>query len=98
MNFLDLSAQDTSTKALVLLICLCLGYSFMLLLGRRLKRKHGVPLSWPYHLFAVCLSTYGPAKLLQIHFPYRRELGALTLILFAGFVITLIDRCVWDLY
>jgi small-conductance mechanosensitive channel len=98
MRFLDLSAKDMGTQVLVLLVCLPVIYSLMLWLGRWLKRKHGVPLRWPYHLFAVALAVFGPAKLLQIHFPNRRELGAFTLILFAGFVITLIDRCVWDLY
>jgi hypothetical protein len=98
MEFLDMSDSDTSKKILTLLICLVVVYSLMLWLGRWLKRKHGVQLHWPYHLFAVCLAIYGPAKVLSIYFPDRRELAALTCILGAGFIITLIDRYVWDLY
>jgi small-conductance mechanosensitive channel len=93
-----MEGADTSKQILILLICLPLIYSLMLWLGRWLKRKHGVPLHWPYHLFAICLAVFGPAKLLQIYFPYRRELGALACILGAGFIVTLIDRYVWDLY
>src|SRR5580698_5868099 len=98
MDFLNMEDSDTSKKLLVLLICLPVIYSLMLWLGRWLKRKHGVQLRWPYHLFAVCLAIFGPAKLLHIYFPERRELGALTCILGAGFIITLMDRYVWDLY
>jgi small-conductance mechanosensitive channel len=93
-----MSNQDSATQGLALLVCLPVIYSLMLLLGRWLKRKHGVQLHWPYHLLAVCLAIYGPAKLLHIHFAYRRELGALTCILGAWFVIMLMDRYVWDLY
>ena len=98
LPFYDLSAKDTGTRIFVLLACLVAGYGIMLWLGRWLKRKHGVPLRWTYHLFAVCLATFGPAELLHIDFPFCRELGALTCILGAGFVITLMDRYVWDLY
>jgi small-conductance mechanosensitive channel len=98
MEFLDMSDADPSKKLLVVLISLLIGYSIMLWLGRWLKRRHGVPLRWTYHIFAVCFVIYVPARLLQIHFPYRRELAAATCILGAGFVVTLIDRYVWDLY
>ncbi|HTA30063.1 MAG TPA: mechanosensitive ion channel family protein [Candidatus Cybelea sp.] len=98
MDFLDMSELDTSKQVLALLISLPVVYSLMLWLGRWLKRKHGVQLRWPYHLFSVCLAIYGPAKLLHIYFPDRRELAALTCILGAGFVVTLMDRYVWDLY
>ncbi len=98
LPFYDFSNRETSAKVFVVLVCLVVGYGIMLWLGRWLKRKHGVPLRWPYHLFAVSVAAYAPAKLLDIHFLYRRELGALMCILGAGFVITLIDRYVWDLH
>src|SRR5580704_9218408 len=98
MDFLNMEDYDNSTQTLVLVVCLPVIYSFMLWLGRWLKRRHGVQLRWPYHLFAVCLAVYGPAKLFRIYFPYRRELAALTCILGAGLIVTLLDRYVWDLY
>src|SRR5262249_55121064 len=87
--FYDLSTREEGVQIFALLVCMVLGYSLMLWLGRWLKRKHGVQLRWPYHLFSICLATWGPAMVLHIYFPFRRELGALTCILAAGFVITL---------
>src|SRR5277367_2949707 len=77
-NFFDLETADPGAQFMVVILCLPLVYSFMLWLGRWLKRRHGVQLRWPYHLFAAFLAVYGPAKMLGIHFLYRRELGALT--------------------
>lgn len=92
-----------------MLVCSVPGlYILMLYLGRRLKRKHGVRLNeWTYHLFALCLAIYVPAKLLgrpldinlsgtPMHF--RREFGAIMCFFGALFVIALMDRYVWDLY
>jgi len=79
----------------------------MLLLGRWLKRSHGVRLGWSYHLFALCLAIYFPAKLfdLPLSLPlwgvpvtFRREIGSLMCLLGAVFLLALVDRYVWDLY
>ena len=68
------------------------------MLGRRLKRKHGVKLGYLYHLFALGLAVYVPAALLEVDFPFIRELEATTLLLGAIFLIALVDRYVWELY
>jgi small-conductance mechanosensitive channel/CRP-like cAMP-binding protein len=82
-------------------------YCLMLLLGRRLKRTHGVRLNWSYHLFALCLAIYVPAKLLGRHLDvniggvditFRREMGVIMCFFGALFIIALVDRYVWDLY
>src|SRR5665213_3523842 len=41
-------------------------YCLMLVLGRWLKRSHGVRLNWNYHLFALCLAIYFPAKIFDL--------------------------------
>lgn len=94
----DMSKDDLATRWLVRLVCLPIIYGLMLLLGRWLKRKHGVQLHWPYHLFAVGLAVSLPPYVFNISIYYLREIGAVTCILGAAFVITLLDRYVWDLY
>jgi small-conductance mechanosensitive channel/CRP-like cAMP-binding protein len=82
-------------------------YCLMLLLGRWLKRSHGVRLGWAYHLFALCLAIYWPAKVLGVKLSislwgtpvtFRREIGALMCLLGAIFILALVDRYIWDLY
>jgi len=92
----------------IILFCSVPGlYCLMLLLGRYLKRSHGVRLGWSYHLFSLCLAIYFPAKLFDLKLslplgvkdiPLRRELGAVMCLLGALFIIALVDRYVWDLY
>ena len=52
-----------AVKDLILLLSVPGLYCLMLLLGRWLKRSHGVRLNWSYHLFSLCLAIYFPAKL-----------------------------------
>src|SRR4051812_43799799 len=96
-----------AVKDLILLLSVPGLYCLMLLLGRWLKRSHGVRLNWSYHLFSLCLAIYFPAKLFDQRLTldvwgkeltFRRELGALMCLLGAMFVIALVDRYVWDLY
>lgn len=73
-------------------------YSLMVLLGRRLKRKHGVRLGVLYHLFGICLAVFISGKLLELRWPFLHHLGAVTVLLGATFVIALVERYVWELY
>jgi small-conductance mechanosensitive channel len=101
----DLSAGH---KDLILLGSVSGLYCLMLLLGRWLKRKHGVKLTWTYHIFALCVAIYFPCKyLVEDHLPVRiagdefflrRDFGAVMCLLGAFFVIALLDRYIWDLY
>src|SRR5580693_2606597 len=94
-------------RALILVLSIPGLYCLMLLLGRWLKRSHGVRLGWSYHLFALCLAIYFPAKLFdeRLVLPiwgtpitFRHEIGALMGLLGALFLLALVDRYVWDLY
>ncbi|HVV00316.1 MAG TPA: mechanosensitive ion channel domain-containing protein, partial [Verrucomicrobiae bacterium] len=74
-------------------------YCALLLIGRQLKRKHGVRLGWLYHLLAVALAVYVPAMLLHLPWwPFLRHLGAAVIVLSATFVIALIERYIFELY
>src|SRR5579872_2726408 len=88
----------TSTKYLILALTMPGLYCLMLILGRRLKRQHGVRLGWPYHLFSLSLAVFLPAKWLGLDWPSIKELGMVTWILGAVFFIALVDRYVWELY
>jgi len=92
---------------LVLLLSVPGLYCAMLLLGRRLKRRHGVRLGWPYHLFSLCVSIYFPATLFVGDIPFRfgsltvemrGAFGAMSFLLGAFFLVALVDRYIWDLY
>jgi small-conductance mechanosensitive channel len=83
--------------ALVAIVALTI-YYLMLLLGRRLKRKHGVRLGVLYHLFAFGFGIFLPAVLLRPDWPVIPHIGAVTVIFGAVFVISLVDRYVWELY
>jgi small-conductance mechanosensitive channel/CRP-like cAMP-binding protein len=85
-------------KDLVLALTVPGLYCFMVLLGRRLKRRHGVRLGSLYHLFSFCLALYLPAVGLNLHWGVLRHLGAAVVILGAVFVIALIERFVFELY
>lgn len=83
-------------------------YCLMLVLGRRLKRSHGVRVSdWTYHLFSLCLSIYIPARLLQkelilpfgsLNIPFRQAMAAGMCFFGALVAIAMVDRYIWDLY
>jgi small-conductance mechanosensitive channel/CRP-like cAMP-binding protein len=73
-------------------------YCLLLLAGRYLKRRHGVPLGWLYHLLAISLALYVPARILNLHWSFLRHLGAAAIVLSATFLIALIEHYVFDLY
>lgn len=73
-------------------------YLLFVMLGRWLKRRHGVRLGVLYHFFAASLAVYVPAVALGMPWSFLRHLGAAIVILAAGFLIALVDRFVWDLY
>lgn len=75
-------------------------YCLMVLLGRWLKRKHGVRLGWLYHLFAIALSVYLPAFIFDRdrHWKFVPHLAAATFILGSVFLIAIIDRYIWEWY
>jgi len=80
----------------------------MLLLGRHLKRRHGVRLNqWQFHSFAACLSIYAPTRILKkdlivnvggTDIAFRNAFFVLMCLFGALFIIALVDRYVWDLY
>ncbi len=87
-----------SVRDLLLVLAVPGLYCLMVLLGRQLKRRHGVRLGYLYHLFGLCLAIVVPAEWLDINLKYGVELGAFTTLLGALFLIALVDRYVWELY
>src|SRR4051812_14091599 len=85
-------------RDLLLVLCVPGLYCLMVVLGRRLKRRHGVRLGYLYHLFALGIAICLPASLFNVNFPHFREVGSFTAILGALFLIALIDRYIWELY
>lgn len=83
--------------ALVIIVAPAI-YYLMVLVGRRLKRKHGVRLGVLYHLFAFTFGIFLPSVLLRPDWAMVPHLGAATVVFGAVFVISLVDRYVWDLY
>jgi small-conductance mechanosensitive channel len=73
-------------------------YYLMLLLGRRLKRKHGVRLGVLYHVFSLGFAVFLPAVLLGLDWTIVHHIGAFTVIFGGVFIISLVDRYVWELY
>src|SRR3954453_4793744 len=86
-NFLPTGYRD-----LLLVLSVPGLYCLMVALGRRLKRRHGVRLGYLYHLFALGLAICVPARLFDVTFPHFREVGSLTTLLGALFLIALVDR------
>lgn len=74
-------------------------YYLMLLLGRRLKHRHGVRLGVLYHLFSLAFAVFLPAALFgREEWVFVHHVGAFAVIFGAVFVISLVDRYVWELY
>src|SRR6266567_1287090 len=73
-------------------------YYLMVMLGRSLKRKHGVQLGVLYHVFSLGFAVFLPAALLRNDWPLIHHIGAFTVIFGGVFVISLVDRYVWELY
>ncbi len=90
-------ALDAVSKNILLLLSVPGLYCLLVLAGRQLKRKQGVRLGWPYHLFALPLAVFVPMWLLDISW-HRTEFAATTIIFGSVFVIALVDRFVWQAY
>jgi small-conductance mechanosensitive channel len=73
-------------------------YYLMVILGRRLKRKQGVRLGILYHAFSLGFAVFLPAALLLPDWTIVHHIGAFTVIFGGVFVISLVDRYVWELY
>jgi small-conductance mechanosensitive channel len=73
-------------------------YYLMVKLGRQLKRKHGVRLGVWYHLFGFGFALFLPAALLHPGWAIVNHIGAATVIFGGIFLISLVDRYVWELY
>src|SRR5579862_4704172 len=82
---------------LVVIIAPGLYYS-MIVLGRQLKRKHGVRLGVLYHAFSLGFAIFLPAVLLLPDWAIIHHIGAATVIFGSVFIISLVDRYVWELY
>ncbi len=85
------------TREILLLLSVPGLYCLLVLAGRRLKRKQGVRLGWPYHLFALPLAIFVPMWLLDVQW-HRTEFEAATIIFGSVFVIALVDRYIWQVY
>jgi small-conductance mechanosensitive channel/CRP-like cAMP-binding protein len=73
-------------------------FCLMLLLGRYLKRSHGVQLGWLYHPFALGIAIYFSGKLIGLNWIWLYHAQWVTLIFGALFLIALVDRYVWEWY
>jgi len=87
---------DAVSKNILLLLCVPGLYCLIVLLGRRLKRRHRVELGWMYHIFGLALAVWMPAKLLNVDWPFLREIGAVVLLTSPFFINALIKRYVWE--
>src|ERR1041385_8483245 len=84
--------QDEGLKIGLLIVAAPVIYYLMVVLGRSLKRKHGVQLGILYHLFSLGFAVFLPATLLEFKWPVVNHIGAFTVIFGAIFVISLVDR------
>lgn len=73
-------------------------FCFMLLLGRALKRRHGVRLGWLYYPFALGMALFVSGEILGLTWPFLYHVGWATLVLASLFYIALVDRYIWELY
>jgi small-conductance mechanosensitive channel/CRP-like cAMP-binding protein len=81
----------------ILLLCSVPGlYCLFVLLGRRLKRQHRVELGWMYHIFGLSAAIWVPARILNLDWPFLREIGAVALLTSPFFINALIKRYVWE--
>ena len=73
-------------------------YYLMLQLGRLLKRRQGVQLGVLYHVFSLGFAIFLPVALLSPNWTIMKHVGALTVVFGGVFIISLVDRYVWELY
>jgi small-conductance mechanosensitive channel len=98
VSHLPVWLQEEGLKIAILVIAAPVIYYLMVMLGRSLKRKHGVQLGILYHLFSLGFAFFLPASLLEFKWPVVNHVGAFTVIFGGIFVISLVDRYVWELY
>jgi hypothetical protein len=90
-------SDDRVARVLMLLLAGAF-YVLVFALGRLLKRRAGIQLSWTYHVVALAVSLLAAAALLHQNLPDAREL-ALIAIVFAVFPLNaILYRFVWPLY
>jgi len=70
----------------------------MLVLGRRLKRQHGVRLGFVYHFFALGVAISFAAIIVRSTWEPFQHIEWATVVLGALFLLNLIDRYVWEYY
>jgi small-conductance mechanosensitive channel/CRP-like cAMP-binding protein len=102
-NIVDTSGGATiglSPEVQVLLFALAVPglFCLMLLLGRRLKHRHGVQLGWLYHPFALGVAVYLSGIILGLKWPFLYHAQWVTVIFGSVFLIALVDRYLWDFY
>jgi small-conductance mechanosensitive channel len=90
--------DNPEAKTVIVAIAASGIYYLLLQVGRRLKRRHGVRLGVLYHLFAIGFGIFLPSVLMQPAWTVLPHIGAVTVIFGAVFIISLVDRYVWDLY
>lgn len=73
-------------------------FCLMLLLGRWLKRKHGVQLGWLYHPFALGIAVYFSEIILGLKWVFLYHAEWATVIFGSVFLIALVDRYLWEFY
>jgi len=91
--------KDNDWFLIPLVVLLAVGmYYLMLQLGRQLKRRQGVQLGVLYHVFSLGSAIFLPIALLAPQWPIMHHVGAATVVFGGVFVISLVDRYVWELY
>lgn len=95
---LPLWLQPEWLRILLVIVFAPLIYYLMLSLGRRLKHRQGVKLGVLYHAFSLGFAIFLPAVLLGFDDIIIHHIGAFTVIFGGVFVISLVDRYVWELY
>ncbi|HEY0793997.1 MAG TPA: mechanosensitive ion channel domain-containing protein, partial [Chthoniobacterales bacterium] len=73
-------------------------YLLIVGLGRLLKRRAGVPLSWVYHPFALSVALLAAARCLNVDLPGARELGLMALVTAAFPLNAVLYRFFWPIY
>ncbi|HUE36660.1 MAG TPA: hypothetical protein VMO20_04665, partial [Candidatus Acidoferrum sp.] len=91
------TAGGLSPEIQVLLFALSVPglFCLMLLLGRRLKRRHGVQIGWLYHPFALGVAVSLSGVILGLKWPFLYHAEWATVIFGSVFLIALVDRYLW---
>lgn len=93
-----LSGLLETQRALLTLVVFCATFFVSLSLGRLLKRRAGVRLGIFFQLLSLTLAFYVALQLYGFQPPWRGHIGALLVLLGAIFLVSLLDRFLWDFY